>query len=92
MAADQGLVEDVVVDAKSGVTGAGRGPKETSLYAEVAEGITAYAVANHRHMPEIEQGLSAAAGRAIAVSFTPHPCGRRSQGMRWHSQVPQERA
>jgi N-acetyl-gamma-glutamyl-phosphate reductase len=64
--------DDIVIDAKSGVTGAGRGLKETSLYAEVAEGIAAYAVANHRHMPEIEQGLSAAAGRAITVSFTPH--------------------
>jgi N-acetyl-gamma-glutamyl-phosphate reductase len=64
--------DDIVIDAKSGVTGAGRGLKETSLYAEVAEGITAYAVANHRHMPEIEQGLSAAAGRTITVSFTPH--------------------
>jgi N-acetyl-gamma-glutamyl-phosphate reductase len=64
--------DDIVIDAKSGITGAGRGLKETSLYAEVAEGITAYAVANHRHLPEIEQGLSAAARRPIAVSFTPH--------------------
>jgi len=64
--------DDIVIDAKSGVTGAGRGPKETSLFAEVSEGITAYGVANHRHMPEIEQGLSAAAGRPITVSFTPH--------------------
>src|SRR5713101_3231067 len=53
--------DDIVIDAKSGVTGAGRGLKETSLFAEVAEGITAYGVANHRHMPEIDQGLSAAA-------------------------------
>lgn len=64
--------DDIVIDAKSGVTGAGRGLKETSLFAEVAEGITAYGVANHRHMPEIEQGLSAAAGRPVTVSFTPH--------------------
>jgi N-acetyl-gamma-glutamyl-phosphate reductase len=64
--------DDIVVDAKSGVTGAGRALKETSLFAEVAEGIAAYAVANHRHTPEIEQGLSAAAGRKISVSFTPH--------------------
>jgi N-acetyl-gamma-glutamyl-phosphate reductase len=64
--------EDIVIDAKSGVTGAGRGLKETSLFAEVSEGITAYGVASHRHMPEIEQGLSAAAGRPVAVSFTPH--------------------
>jgi N-acetyl-gamma-glutamyl-phosphate reductase len=64
--------DDIVIDAKSGVTGAGRSPKETSLFAEVAEGISAYGIAEHRHMPEIEQGLSAAAGRPIMVSFTPH--------------------
>ena len=64
--------DDIVIDAKSGVTGAGRGLKETSLFAEVAEGICAYGIANHRHMPEIEQGLSAAAGRPVTVSFTPH--------------------
>jgi N-acetyl-gamma-glutamyl-phosphate reductase len=64
--------DDIVIDAKSGVTGAGRDPKQGSLYAEVAEGINAYNVASHRHAPEIEQGLSAAAGRPIIVSFTPH--------------------
>lgn len=64
--------DDIVIDAKSGVTGAGRGAKETSLFAEVSEGINAYGVASHRHMPEIEQGLSVAAGRPINVSFTPH--------------------
>jgi N-acetyl-gamma-glutamyl-phosphate reductase len=64
--------DDIVIDAKSGVTGAGRSPKESSLFAEVSEGISAYGIANHRHMPEIEQGLSAAAGRPIMVSFTPH--------------------
>lgn len=64
--------DDIVIDAKSGVTGAGRGLKETSLFAEVSEGISAYGIAHHRHMPEIEQGLSAAAGRPITVSFTPH--------------------
>lgn len=64
--------DDIVIDAKSGVTGAGRAAKESSLFAEVSEGVTAYGIANHRHMPEIEQGLSAAAGRKITVSFTPH--------------------
>ena len=64
--------DDIIIDAKSGVTGAGRGLRETSLFAEVSEGISAYGVANHRHMPEIEQGLSAAAGRPITISFTPH--------------------
>jgi hypothetical protein len=64
--------DDIVIDAKSGVTGAGREAKQGSLYAEVAEGIHAYGVASHRHAPEIEQGLSAAAGREILVNFTPH--------------------
>ena len=64
--------DDIIIDAKSGVTGAGREAKQGSLYAEVAEGIHAYGVASHRHAPEIEQGLSAAAGRPIIVNFTPH--------------------
>jgi N-acetyl-gamma-glutamyl-phosphate reductase len=64
--------EDIVIDAKSGVTGAGRAARETSLYAEVTEGVHAYGVAGHRHCPEIEQGLSEAAGRELRVTFTPH--------------------
>jgi N-acetyl-gamma-glutamyl-phosphate reductase len=64
--------DDIIIDAKSGVTGAGREAKQGSLYAEVAEGIHAYGVASHRHAPEIEQGLSEAAGRPIIVNFTPH--------------------
>jgi N-acetyl-gamma-glutamyl-phosphate reductase len=64
--------DDIIIDAKSGVTGAGREAKQGSLYAEVAEGIHAYGVASHRHAPEIEQGLSEAAGRKIVVNFTPH--------------------
>ena len=64
--------DDIIIDAKSGVTGAGREAKQGSLFAEVAEGIHAYGVAHHRHAPEIEQGLSAAAGRPIIVNFTPH--------------------
>ncbi|HEX6959806.1 MAG TPA: N-acetyl-gamma-glutamyl-phosphate reductase [Ferrovibrio sp.] len=69
-----GLIDadDIVIDAKSGVSGAGRGLKESSLYCEAAEGTHAYAVASHRHGPEIEQELSAAAGRPIVVNFTPH--------------------
>ena len=71
---DGGLIEpdDIVIDAKSGVTGAGRAVKQEMLFAEVAEGIHAYGVAGHRHAPEMEQELSAAAGRPIAISFTPH--------------------
>ena len=61
-----------MIDAKSGVTGAGRAAKEASLHAEVSEGLHAYGVSTHRHTPEIEQGLSEAAGRPVAVTFTPH--------------------
>ena len=64
--------EDIIIDAKSGVSGAGRGLKETALFAEVGEGIHAYGVGSHRHTPEIEQGLARAAGQPVAVSFTPH--------------------
>ena len=63
---------DIVVDAKSGVSGAGRGAKEANLFAEVGEGFRAYGIAHHRHAPEIEQGLSKAAGQAVDVTFTPH--------------------
>jgi len=62
----------IIIDAKSGVTGAGRAAKESSLFAEVAENIYAYGVGTHRHAPEIEQGLSDAAGRPVTVTFTPH--------------------
>jgi N-acetyl-gamma-glutamyl-phosphate reductase len=64
--------DDIIIDAKSGVSGAGRAAREGSLYCEVAEGIHAYGVASHRHAPEIEQGLSEAAGHNIVVNFTPH--------------------
>ena len=71
---EDGLIEtdDIIIDAKSGVSGAGREAKEASLFAEVGEGVHAYGIAGHRHAPEIEQGLSAAAGTAVRVNFTPH--------------------
>jgi N-acetyl-gamma-glutamyl-phosphate reductase len=71
---EAGLIEaeDIIIDAKSGVSGAGRAAKEASLFAEVSEGIHAYGVASHRHSPEIEQGLSEAAGHPVTVTFTPH--------------------
>jgi N-acetyl-gamma-glutamyl-phosphate reductase len=71
---EAGLIDhdDIIIDAKSGVTGAGRGAKEANLFAEVSEGIHAYGVAGHRHLPEIEQELGKAAGGSIKVSFTPH--------------------
>jgi N-acetyl-gamma-glutamyl-phosphate reductase len=64
--------EPIIIDSKSGVSGAGRALKEGSLFTEVAEGIHAYGVAAHRHAPEIEQGLSRAAGQGVTVTFTPH--------------------
>ncbi len=64
--------DDIIIDAKSGVSGAGRDAKQQNLYAEVSEGIHAYGVASHRHAPEIEQGLSIAAGKQVTVNFTPH--------------------
>ncbi len=64
--------DDIIIDAKSGASGAGRAAKEAFLYCEVAEGIHPYAIAAHRHAPEIEQGLSGAAGRPVLVNFTPH--------------------
>ncbi|PJK29127.1 N-acetyl-gamma-glutamyl-phosphate reductase [Minwuia thermotolerans] len=72
---EQGLIDttDVIIDAKSGVTGAGRGLKENLLFGEVAEGIHPYSVASHRHAPEIEQEIAKHAhGAETHVNFTPH--------------------
>ena len=65
-------LDSIVIDAKSGVSGAGRALREGSLYAEVAEGAHAYGLTGHRHAPEIDQELSAAAGAPVTASFTPH--------------------
>lgn len=69
-----GLIEpdDIIIDAKSGVSGAGRELKQGNLFCETAEGMQAYGVAGHRHAPEIEAGLSQAAGYGVVVNFTPH--------------------
>lgn len=64
--------DDIIIDAKSGVTGAGRSLKEQNLFVEVAEAMHPYGVGHHRHMPEIEQELSLAAGGDVCISFTPH--------------------
>jgi len=64
--------EDITIDAKSGVSGAGRSLKETNLFVEVSEAMHPYGIGNHRHMPEIEQELSIAAGSDVRISFTPH--------------------
>lgn len=64
--------EDIIVDAKSGVSGAGRSPKLTTHFPECNESIVAYAVGSHRHTPEIEQILSLAGSQSVSVTFTPH--------------------
>ena len=70
----EGLIDPstVIIDAKSGTSGAGRGAKVDNLFCEVNENIKAYGVATHRHTPEIEQELSLAAGEPVTISFTPH--------------------
>jgi len=62
----------IVIDAKSGVSGAGRAVKEAHLFTEVSEGIHAYGVGHHRHMAELDQEFSLAAGRPVVATFTPH--------------------
>lgn len=62
----------IIIDAKSGTSGAGRGAKVDNLYCEVNENIKAYGVASHRHTPEIEEQLGYAAGEEIRINFTPH--------------------
>jgi N-acetyl-gamma-glutamyl-phosphate reductase len=63
---------DIVIDAKSGVSGAGRSLKQSTLFSEAGEGLSPYSVSSHRHAPEIEQELGKAAGRELIVNFTPH--------------------
>ncbi len=69
-----GLVElsGIVIDSKSGVSGAGRTPKLTTHFPECNESVAAYGIGNHRHTPEIEQVLSDIAGGPVSVIFTPH--------------------
>ncbi len=70
----EGLIDPntIIIDAKSGTSGAGRSAKVDSLFCEVNENIKAYGVASHRHTPEIEEQLSYAAGKPVVISFTPH--------------------
>ncbi|KEZ91658.1 N-acetyl-gamma-glutamyl-phosphate reductase [Lacrimispora celerecrescens] len=70
----EGLIDPgtIIIDAKSGTSGAGRGAKGDNLYCEVNENIKAYGVGVHRHTPEIEEQLSYGAGRSVTISFTPH--------------------
>jgi N-acetyl-gamma-glutamyl-phosphate reductase len=64
--------DEIIIDAKSGVTGAGRSAKEANLFTEVSEGFHAYGVGQHRHMAELDQEFSKAAGREVVATFTPH--------------------
>jgi N-acetyl-gamma-glutamyl-phosphate reductase len=64
--------DEIVIDAKSGMTGAGRAAKEAMLFSEVSEGFNAYGVGHHRHMAELDQEFSKAARREVTVTFTPH--------------------
>ena len=72
--AKEGLIDmnSIIIDAKSGTSGAGRGAKVANLYCEVNESIKAYGVATHRHTPEIEEQLSYASGQEAVINFTPH--------------------
>ncbi|MDO4171062.1 MAG: N-acetyl-gamma-glutamyl-phosphate reductase [Lachnospiraceae bacterium] len=72
--AKEGLIDmdTLIIDAKSGTSGAGRGAKVANLYCEVNENIKAYGVATHRHTPEIEEQLSYASGKEVKLNFTPH--------------------
>ena len=65
-------MKSIIVDAKSGTSGAGRGAKTANLYCEVNESIKAYGVTTHRHTPEIEEQLSYASGEEAIINFTPH--------------------
>ena len=70
----EGLIDpkSVIIDAKSGTSGAGRGAKVNNLFCEVNENIKAYGVLTHRHTPEIEEQLGYAAGEDVTIIFTPH--------------------
>lgn len=71
---ENNLVEktDIIIDSKSGVTGAGRSIKQANLFCEINESVKAYAIGKHRHIGEIEQELSKAAKSKIEIDFTPH--------------------
>ena len=72
--AKEGLIDmsTLIIDAKSGTSGAGRGAKVQNLFCEVNENMKAYGVATHRHTPEIEEQLGYAAGEKVVLNFTPH--------------------
>ena len=70
----QGIIENdgIIIDSKSGTSGAGREPKQNLLHSEIAEGVSAYGLIDHRHTSEIEENLSLISGNQIDITFTPH--------------------
>ena len=72
--AKEGLIDmnSIIIDAKSGTSGAGRGAKVENLFCEVNENMKAYGVTTHRHTPEIEEQLGYASGEQVLLNFTPH--------------------
>lgn len=90
----EGLIDPntLIVDAKSGTSGAGRGAKLPNLFCEVNESMKAYGVASHRHTPEIEEQLGYAAGGQITISFTPHlvPMNRGILATEYATLLPKE--
>jgi len=65
-------IEYLIADAKSGVSGAGKKAEVHILFSEASDNFKAYRVPGHRHLPEIEQGLSRAAGKKVGLTFVPH--------------------
>ncbi len=65
-------IQDIIIDSKSGVSGAGRAENQKNLYSEISDSFHPYAISEHRHIPEIEQQLSIAAGQLVNITFTPH--------------------
>tara|TARA_B100000965_G_scaffold344171_1_gene314260 strand:+ start:695 stop:1765 length:1071 start_codon:yes stop_codon:yes gene_type:complete len=70
----QGIIENdgIIIDSKSGTSGGGREPKQNLLYSEIADGVLAYGLINHRHTSEIEENLTLISGNPIEITFTPH--------------------
>lgn len=66
------LTDDLIIDAKSGVTGAGRGLKQNTLFSEAGESLSPYSIGSHRHTAELEQEIGKATGKPVVVNFTPH--------------------
>ena len=64
--------DQIIIDSKTGISGAGRNPSEINVFSQVNENVRAYAIGEHRHIPEIEQELTKAAGMEVIIQFTPH--------------------